>query len=152
MPTPRHAVIATLAFWALAASAQTPAPVVLDDLHGLRIDKTEVTIAQFARYARATGTTTRAEREGGGFEYVGGWQRRAGWTWQRPDGSQPDTDQLPAVHLTHTEAQAYCQWAGGRLPTAAEWRTAGFTESALNNSPLSRRSVGDCVERRPMQR
>ena len=72
MPTPRHAVIATLAFWALAASAQTPAPVVLDALRGLRIDKTEVTIAQFARYARATGTTTRAEREGGGFEYVGG--------------------------------------------------------------------------------
>ena len=128
MPTPRHAASATLAFWALAASAQTPAPMVLDDLRGLRIDNTEVTIAQFARYARATGTTTRAEREGGGFEYVGGWQRRTGWTWQRPDGSQPDTDQLPAVHLTHAEAQAYCQWAGGRLPTAAEWRTAGFTE------------------------
>ena len=46
----------------------------------------------------------------------------------RPSGSPPDTDQLPAVHLTHAEAQAYCQWAGGRLPTAAEWRTAGFTE------------------------
>lgn len=72
MPTPRHAASATLAFWALAASAQTPAPMVLDDLRGLRIDKTEVTIAQFARYARATGITIRAEREGGGFEYVGG--------------------------------------------------------------------------------
>ena len=46
----------------------------------------------------------------------------------KPSGSPPDTDQLPAVHLTHAEAQAYCQWAGGRLPTAAEWRTAGFTE------------------------
>ena len=72
MPTPRHAASATLVFWALAASAQAPAPVVLDDLRGLRIDKTEVTIAQFACYARATGTNTRAEREGGGFEYVGG--------------------------------------------------------------------------------
>lgn len=45
-----------------------------------------------------------------------------------PAAHPPDTDQLPAVHLTHAEAQAYCQWAGGRLPTAAEWRTAGFTE------------------------
>ena len=78
------------------------------ELPAFYIDKTEVTIAQFARYARATGTTTRAEREGGGFEYVGGWQRRAGWTWQRPDGSPPDTDQLPAVHLTH--AEAYCDF------------------------------------------
>ena len=73
----------------IAPQATTPAfndRVRLDDLKGLFIDKTEVTIAQFARYAKATGVQTRAEKEGGGFEYVAGWHRRAGWTWQRPDG------------------------------------------------------------------
>ena len=91
------------------------------------IDRAEVTIAQFARYARATGTVTRAEKEGGGFEYGAGWQRRPGWTWQSPDGvpARPD---LPAVHLDFAEAQAYCRWAGGRLPSGAEWRQAAFTE------------------------
>ena len=96
-------------------------------LPGFAIDRTEVTIAQFARYAAAT-TTTRAEREGGGFEYVGGWQRRAGWTWRQPDGVAPSSDQLPAVHLTFDEAQAYCRWAGGQLPSAAQWLSAAFTE------------------------
>ena len=32
------------------------------------IDRTEVTIGQFERYVRATGTATRAEKEGGGVE------------------------------------------------------------------------------------
>jgi sulfatase modifying factor 1 len=97
-------------------------------LPGFAIDRTEVTIAQFARYAAVSGIETRAEREGGGFEFVGGWQRRAGWTWRTPDGGTSASDQLPAVHLTHGEAQAYCQWSGGRLPSAAEWQSAAYTE------------------------
>ena len=97
------------------------------------IDRTEVTIAQFARYAAATGVVTEAEREGGGFEYEAGWQRRAGWTWRTPDGVPRASGQLPAVHLTHAEAAAYCRWAGGRLPTAAEWLGAAYTEQ--RNAP-----------------
>ena len=114
--------------------AQIGERVTLDDLGGLQIDRTEVTIGQFARYVQATGVRTRAEQEGGGFEFVGGWQRRPGWTWRQPEG-QPIAFELPAVHLTHAEAAAYCQWVGGRLPTAAEWRRAGFTE--LRASPPS---------------
>jgi formylglycine-generating enzyme len=110
-----------------SAQAQMGEKVVLHDLGGLQIDRTEVTIGQFARYVKATGVRTRAEQEGGGFEYVAGWQRRPGWTWRQPDGMSASLE-LPAVHLTHSEADAYCQWAGGRLPTAAEWRLAGFTE------------------------
>ncbi len=118
--------------------AQTPAPTKSQGpardvvaLGGWWLDRTEVTIGQFERYVRATQTVTRAEKEGGGFEYGAGWERRRGWTWRQPDGV-PASPDLPAVHLDYAEAQAYCQWAGGRLPTGAEWQKAGFTEMRQN--------------------
>ncbi len=132
-PRRKQAWYALLACATLAAAqAQVGERVTLEDLGGLQIDRTEVTIDQLARYVAATGIVTRAEREGGGFEYVAGWQRRPGWTWRRPDGADPASMQLPAVHLTHAEAEAYCRWAGGRLPTAAEWRSAAYTELRRN--------------------
>jgi formylglycine-generating enzyme required for sulfatase activity len=105
------------------------------DLGRFSIDRTEVTIARFAEHVRGTGVVTRAEREGGGFEYVGGWQRRPGWTWRTPEGRPPETPDLPAVHLTHAEAEAFCRWAGGRLPTANEWIEAAFTERRPDPPP-----------------
>ncbi len=126
----------------------------------LLFDRTEVTITQFAHFVQATGTVTRAEREGGGYEYVGGWQRRPGWTWRTPDGVPPVSGDLPAVHLTHAEAQAYCQWRGARLPTAAEWTGAAYTEQRqiapapwvrgttypypTGASPAGAQCLGDC--------
>jgi len=106
--------------------------VRLDDLGGIYFDKTEVTISQFEKFVKATGMVTRAELEGGGFEFFAGWQRRPGWNWKRPDGIEPSHPDLPAVHITYAEAQAYCVWANGRLPTATEWLRAGFTELRIN--------------------
>ena len=97
-------------------------------LDTLVIDQTEVTIQRFAEYVQRTGTVTQAEQDGGGFEYQAGWQRRAGWTWRTPDGQAQANPRLPAVHLTHAEAAAFCAWAGGRLPTAQEWQHAAYTE------------------------
>ena len=111
----------------ISFQAQAENRVRLDDLGGLHIDRTEVTISQFEQFAKTSGIKTRAETEGGGFEYVSGWQRRPGWTWRTPEG-MPANPELPAVHLTHSEATSYCRWAGGRLPTASEWRQAAFTE------------------------
>ena len=125
----RLGVLLSVFFLISATHAQVGDKVALPNF---AIDRTEVTIGQFDRYVRATGTITRAEKEGGGFEYVAGWERRPGWSWRKPDGQTTSAD-MPAVHLDYAEAQAYCRWAGGRLPTGAEWQMAGFTE--LRESP-----------------
>ena len=112
-----------------SANAQVGEIVALPNFD---IDRTEVTIGQFDRYVRAKGIITRAEKEGGGSEFGVGWERRPGWSWRTPDGQKTSAD-MPAVHLDFAEAQAYCTWAGGRLPTGVEWEKAGFTE--LRESP-----------------
>lgn len=50
-----------------------------------------------------------------------GWQSRHFGQWQ------PLDDTAPAVHLSHTDALAWCHWAGRRLPTEAEWVCAART-------------------------
>jgi formylglycine-generating enzyme len=94
----------------------------------IKLDRTEVTIGAFRAFAAKAEFRTAAEREGGGFEFVGGWRRRSGWTYLRPYGDALGADDEPAVHVSWSEAQAFCAAAGGRLPTAAEWRRAGYTE------------------------
>jgi gamma-glutamyl hercynylcysteine S-oxide synthase len=48
----------------------------------------------------------------------GGWQRRHFDTWL---DLEPD---LPVCHVSWWEADAYCRWAGRRLPTETEWEYA----------------------------
>ena len=91
------------------------------------IARTETTVGQFRRFVQATGILTRAEQRGGGQVYELGWTDRPGWTWARPFG-RPAADDEPAVHISFGEAQAYCRWAGGRLPSDAEWVRAAYLE------------------------
>ena len=110
------------------ANAQAAAAHDMQRVDGFEIDRHEVTIGQFRRFAEATGLATAAEKAGGGFQFRAGWERMAGWTWRAPFG-QPGADDEPAVHVTWHEAAAYCRWAGLRLPSDAEWARAAFVET-----------------------
>jgi len=128
--------------------AKPSQPVVVGNF---AIDRTEVTIAQFRRFSEATGLQTEAEKTGAGFEYAAGWQRRDGWSYQSPFGVAAHDDE-PAVHITWSEAQRYCDAAGGRLPSYDEWRSAAYTEQrsspspAFENGRAYRYPVGDSPE------
>jgi len=90
------------------------------------IDQTEVTIGDFADYAAAIGKITKAEKSGG-MVFESGWVAKEGWNWRTPYGVQSSPEE-PAVHITYDEAQAYCNWRGGRLPTLGEWSKYAYTE------------------------
>ncbi len=158
----RTLLVAALVLAAGAATAQpNPAGIHWQALPGLQIARTEATVGQLARFAQATGFTSAAERAGGGQVYEAGWVQKPGWTWRRPFGGPRDAHaDEPAVHLTFDEAQAFCRWAGGRLPTDAEWVRAAYTEQRpappapfttgttypypTGASPAGAQCLGDC--------
>lgn len=58
--------------------------------------------------------------------------RRDGQSWQqwRHGAWQALEPNQPACHLTVHEAEAWCRWAGRRLPTEAEWERAAIERAA----------------------
>jgi len=109
------------------------------------IDRHEVTNRQFAAFVAATGYRTEAEREGSsavfvqptgrvGLDNAARWWRFVeGADWRHPQGAASSIagrDDEPVVQVTRADAEAYARWAGGTLPSEAQWeRAARGTQS-----------------------
>lgn len=119
-------------------------------VEGFWIDRHEVTNRQFAAFVDATGYVTQAERDGASAvfvqpEHLSGMDDAAQWwkltpraNWRRPHGGGADdlahADE-PVVHVAYADAVAYARWAGGRLPTEAEWERAARGDQSGPRAP-----------------
>lgn len=121
---------------------------------GFYMDQKVVTNRQFATFVKATDYVTVAERKPRLEDFPGArpenliagsvvfsppdhavplndhlqwWTYIRGANWRHPVGSGSDItgrESYPVVHVAYEDALAYATWAGGRLPTEAEWEFA----------------------------
>ena len=117
-------------------------------LHSYQLAQRLVSNRDYAHFIAAGGYHEPAYWLSAGWDWVRQEQRSCPLYWSRDcigssgwseftlGGSRPLDPDLPVVHISYFEADAYARWSGARLPTEAEWEHAAnlFTTEAAPES------------------
>jgi ergothioneine biosynthesis protein EgtB len=97
------------------------------DLDAFEIDAEPVSQARFQEFVEAGGYRTRRYWDDDGWAWLKAHEGLA-----RERKLPHPTGQAAATHLTAYEAQAWCRWAGRRLPTEFEWECTALTHPGFS--------------------
>jgi len=107
------------------------------EIEAFKISATPVTFMEFQEFVEAGGYQECSFWGDKGWEWLQRskqiqpvfWEKDDGgkWLWRWFDRWRPLSPYLAMVNVNWYEANAYCKWAGRRLPSEAEWELAAST-------------------------
>ncbi len=120
----------------------------LVEIAPFRIARAPVSNVEFLAFVTEGGYQRRAFwsdegwrwREAAGADHPLYWSRQHdGWMVRWFDRMHPLQPHRPVIHVNWHEAEAWCRWAGRRLPSEAEWEAAAATEPGRNGGLAARK-------------